>query len=224
MRPTRIRDTKMENANDIVSAMPQNSEIRKSARQMLKGQWTSPVLLTVLFLLVAVLVGFLQETDHIGVTLVYVALSILVLIPFSVGYEIVWLSFLRKGSGEGVFDDFFSVYKRMGRWIWVYILRQLFTMLWMLLLIVPGVIKSYSYAMTMFIAKDNPQMGANECINRSMVMMEGNKMKLFLLDLSFIGWILLGILSLGIGMFWILPYYYSSRAKFYEELKSRSAC
>lgn len=123
-----------------------------------------------------------------------------------------------------MFDDFFSVYKRMGRWIYVYILRQLFTMLWMLLLIVPGVIKSYSYAMTMFIAKDNPQMGANECINRSMVMMEGNKMKLFLLDLSFIGWILLGILSLGIGMFWVLPYYYSSRAKFYEELKSRSAC
>ena len=90
---------------------------------------------------------------------------------------------------------------------------------WFLLFIIPGIIKAYAYAMTYYISYDNPELSAEECINRSMKMMYGHKLDLFLLDLSFIGWILLSILTLGVGMLWVTPYMYTSRAKFYEELK-----
>ena len=99
------------------------------------------------------------------------------------------------------------------------LLKMVYTMLWMLLLIVPGIIKSYSYAMTEYILKDDLEITENAAIEKSMQMMEGHKMELFLLDLSFIGWALLSILSCGIGFFFLEPYMITARAHFYEDLK-----
>ena len=94
--------------------------------------------------------------------------------------------------------------------------------LWTLLLIVPGIIKAYSYSMVPFILAENPDMPANEVLNRSREMMDGNKMQAFLMDLSFIGWILFGIVTLGLGLiFWTSPYLYSSHAALYLKLKGR---
>ena len=96
-----------------------------------------------------------------------------------------------------------------------------FTILWSLLLVIPGIIKSYSYAMTSFILKDEPEMKNNAAIEKSMAMMEGSKMKLFMLDLSFIGWAILCIFTLGIGLLFLQPYVAISRAAFYEDLKAQ---
>ena len=74
-------------------------------------------------------------------------------------------------------------------------IRDSYTAFWSLLLVIPGIIKSYSYAMTDFILKDEPEMKNNAAIEKSMAMMEGNKMKLFMLDLSFIGWAILCIFT-----------------------------
>ncbi len=99
-------------------------------------------------------------------------------------------------------------------------LRDLYICLWMLLLIVPGLIKAYSYRMVPYILAENPDMPANEIITRSREMMKGHKWKSFLLDLSFLGWILLGILTLGIGLvFWTAPYMQSTDAALYLKLK-----
>jgi uncharacterized membrane protein len=100
------------------------------------------------------------------------------------------------------------------------LLKAIYLILWTLLLIIPGIIKSYSYAMTEFILKDNPEMKNNAAIEKSMAMMQGKKMKLFLLDLSFIGWIILAILTLGLGFVLLVPYMYTARAAFYEDLKA----
>ena len=96
----------------------------------------------------------------------------------------------------------------------------LFTFLWALLLIVPGIIKSFSYAMTPFILIDNPELTANEAIDRSRAMMRGHKFDLFWLLLSFIGWFILCMLTLGIGFFWLIPYTYTSVAGFYKDVKA----
>ena len=117
----------------------------------------------------------------------------------------------------------FDCFNNYGRALSVSLLQAIYLILWTLLLIVPGIIKAYSYSQTFFIALDKPELGAEECINESMRMMNGYKMKLFLLDLSFIGWWLLSILSLGIGFLWLLPYIYTSRSHFYEELKVETA-
>ena len=101
------------------------------------------------------------------------------------------------------------------------LLQGIYTALWALLLVIPGIIKSYSYAMTDFILKDEPEMKNNAAIEKSMAMMEGNKMKLFMLDLSFIGWAILAIFTFGIGLLFLQPYIAVSRAAFYEDLKAQ---
>ena len=106
-------------------------------------------------------------------------------------------------------------------WIGSLLLQDVYTILWSLLLVIPGIIKSYSYAMTSFILKDEPEMKNNAAIEKSMAMMEGNKMKLFMLDLSFIGWAILCIFTLGIGLLFLQPYVAISRAAFYEDLKAQ---
>lgn len=103
-------------------------------------------------------------------------------------------------------------------------LRDLYIVLWMLLLIVPGLIKAYSYRMVPYILAENPDMPANEIITRSREMMNGHKWQSFLLDLSFIGWIVLGVLTLGLGMlFWTAPYMQSTDAALYLKLKELQA-
>ena len=103
------------------------------------------------------------------------------------------------------------------------ILVVIYEFLWTLLLIIPGIIKYYSYAMTKFILLDEPELKYDAAIEKSMEMMKGKKFKLFLLDLSFIGWALLCILTLGIGLVLLVPYMYTARAAFYEDLKAELA-
>jgi uncharacterized membrane protein len=77
--------------------------------------------------------------------------------------------------------------------------------------------------MTAYIAEDNPELGPKECIDQSQAMMQGHKMELFILDLSYIGWILLGFVSFGIGFLWISPWMEMAHIRFYEELKDGNA-
>ena len=100
------------------------------------------------------------------------------------------------------------------------LLRDVFLVLWGLLFIIPALIKGYSYCMVPFILTEHPELSATEVITRSREMMNGHKWRAFLLDLSFIGWILLGVLTLGLGLiFWTEPYMYSTRAALYLKLK-----
>ena len=100
------------------------------------------------------------------------------------------------------------------------LLRDLFLILWALLFIIPALIKGYSYCMVPFILAEHPELSATEVITRSRAMMNGHKLRAFVLDLSFIGWILLGVVTLGLGLiFWTEPYMYSTRAALYLKLK-----
>lgn len=97
-------------------------------------------------------------------------------------------------------------------------LRTLFITLWSLLLVIPGIVASYSYAMAPYILLEDPYCSGSEALARSKAMMYGNKLDLFLLDLSFFGWTLLCLLTGGIGYLWLNPYQKASRASFYRSL------
>ncbi|PEB54060.1 hypothetical protein CON65_06710 [Bacillus pseudomycoides] len=99
-----------------------------------------------------------------------------------------------------------------------YLLVCIYLTLWTILLIIPGIIKSFSYAMTYFILNDHPEYSMNQAITESRRMMDGHKMDYFLLCLSFIGWFLLSIVTLGIGFLWLAPYFYTTTAAFYDEI------
>ena len=89
-----------------------------------------------------------------------------------------------------------------------------------MLFIFPGIVKIFSYAMTPFILEENPELSANDAIDRSRAMMKGHKFDLFWLLLSFIGWFILALLTLGIGGLWLQPYMQTSVAAFYEDVKA----
>lgn len=106
----------------------------------------------------------------------------------------------------------------------IYIISTFFTFLWTLLFIIPGIIKSYAYSQAYLIYKDHidrpdlDKISALDCITESKELMRGHKMRLFILDLSFFGWVLVGFLTLGIGFLWITPYTTATRTAFYNDL------
>ncbi|WP_242271510.1 DUF975 family protein [Bacillus cereus group sp. BfR-BA-01310] len=100
----------------------------------------------------------------------------------------------------------------------VYLLVNIYLILWSLLFIIPGIIKSFSYAMTYFILNDHPEYSMNQAITESRRMMNGHKMEYFILCLSFIGWFILSVITIGIGFLWLTPYFYTTKAAFYKEI------
>jgi len=99
------------------------------------------------------------------------------------------------------------------------LLRGIFVLLWSLLLIIPGIIAGLSYAMAPYILYENPDMSGSEAIKASKELMDGNKWHFFCLNLSFLGWDILCILTLGIGCLWITPYRQATYAAFYRGIK-----
>lgn len=138
------------------------------------------------------------------------------LLPLEFGLAANFLNLSRgKGLSISQLFDGFNDYKRIFTTL---LLVQIYTVLWALLLFIPGVVKSYSYCMTPFVLKDNPTMKNNEAIELSMKLMKGHKMQLFLLDLSMIGWALLCMLTLGLGVLLLQPYNTTAHAAFYRDL------
>lgn len=116
------------------------------------------------------------------------------------------------------FNDLFSQFDRFGAGFAQKFLRDLYTTLWGLLLIIPGIVKSYSYSMTPFILADHPKLTASRAIELSMQLMDGHKMDLFILDLTFIGWNLLCALTANLGFIGLNPYKNAAYAAFYRQL------
>ena len=102
------------------------------------------------------------------------------------------------------------------------LLTKVFIFLWTLLLIIPGIIKSYAYRMVPYILADNPNIGVQKSITLSNEMTMGHKFDLFVLDLSFIGWYLLGALALGVGVLFVMPYENATNAELYLVLRKNA--
>lgn len=100
--------------------------------------------------------------------------------------------------------------------------RSILTFLWTLLLIIPGIVKSYAYAMVPYILADNPNIGYRRAIELSNDMTMGYKLDMWVLNLSFIGWYLLGVLTFGIGTFFVIPYEDATNAELYLELRENA--
>lgn len=116
-------------------------------------------------------------------------------------------------------NDLFSQFDHFGSAFCLRFLQGLFIALWSLLLIIPGIVKGFAYSMAPFIMAENPEMTAREALRASEDLMYGHKAELFFLELSFIGWGLLSVLTLGIGSFWLNPYINAAFAAFYRNIK-----
>ena len=191
--------------------MNNNSTIRSFARESLSGKWLNAVLASLIYCGITSVVSSIYG-------LVFLIAGALVF-----GLYLYYLNLVREEAGD--FNLLFKAFSfsgknlgLFGKTLGVYLLMSLYVFLWTLLLIIPGIIAAYSYRMVFYLLIDDPELGVSEALRQSKEMMYGYKTKLFCLDLSFIGWALLCILTFGIGLLWLYPYMLTSQTIFYEEL------
>lgn len=186
---------------------------REAAWSQLTGKWQPAVIFSLVYVAIVLVINYVgTKNDYISF------LSMLLLFPLQYGAAVAFLGFKRTGVDVKI-GDMFVGFNDYGRVFVTILLQTLYIVLWSLLLVVPGIIKAISYSQTIYILKDNPELKFNGAIERSMAMMEGHKMEAFLLGISFIGWLLLGVLTLGIGMLWVTPYMNTAYAHFYDYVK-----
>ena len=208
--------------------MKTNQDYKNAALAALKGNWAPAIVATIIYFAVTIIVSLLTEIYDpetssgavAGLTLLgWLLLSIFGSMPLGVGYcnslNLLLLEDNNQVTGNMLKIGYGNILRNVGGMLLV----GVFTFLWTLLLIIPGIIKSLAYSMTPFILKDYPELSANQAINLSMKMMEGRKFDLFYLYLSFIGWGILALFTLGIGYLWLMPYMYTSTAAFYQNVK-----
>lgn len=196
-----------------------NSEIRAEARNQLRGRWGNAILGFLIFSLVTTILCSIPAT--IALFFAPFLAPILVLVvsaPMNVGLIRFFLQF--KRTNEDVpYEVLFSGFQNLGTAFLTQLLVGIYTFLWSLLFIIPGIIAAFSYSQALFIVADNPNISASEAITMSKEMMSGYKFKLFCLNLSFIGWAILSVFTMYIGCLWLNPYIQLSTINFYEDLR-----
>ena len=149
---------------------------------------------------------------------VFILLDVFIFNPLEVGCKKYYLRNLNEPAQVGnIGYAFDNNYKNITKTMFF---RDLYTVLWSMLFIIPGIVKSYEYQMIPYLLADNPQMTKEEAFAESKRMMQGQKWNAFVLDLSFIGWNILSALTLGIlGIFYVQPYMDATHAALYEALR-----
>ena len=196
---------------------------KNRALSALENKWGNFVAITFVYGFIIGITQILSGDKDSPAILHLIGLVLFILaLPLTWGFQTLFLGAVR--GGEATAKDMFEGYNKelFSRVMTTTLLYYVYVFLWILLLLIPGCIKSYSYAMTPYILKDNPEMKNNAAIEESMRMMDGHKLELFLLDLSFIGWAILSILTCCIGFLWLVPYMNMARVNFYEDLKKAS--
>lgn len=190
------------------------AELKMAAKQQIKGKIG---ILFVITLVIAVISGIASFVLGLIPVVGSLAASIIVTPAFALSVVRIYLNVVKGNTPElndafTGFDDFWAAFK-------VTFLVGLFTFLWSLLFVIPGIIKGISYSMSMYVLAENKGKPALECIAESKKMTEGHKMELFVLALSFIGWAFVGAITFGIAYIWITPYMQATMTNAYNYLK-----
>ena len=145
--------------------------------------------------------------------------TILIAGPLAYGVASMFLKQTRTGETMNIPDIFNGFRDDFSNTFLIWLMTAIYTFLWSLLFVIPGIVKAYSYSMAVYIKVDHPDYDWRRCIQESQEMMDGHKADLFMLDLSFLGWMIVGTLCAGVGMFWVTAYIEAAHAQFYEDLR-----
>ncbi len=186
------------------------SKLKATAKLRLIGNWKNAVLVNLLYFAIAGAAG----ATYLGIIFTG---------PLTLGICCYFINLVKeKKPGMEIIFDVFKSFKLIVKSIVLFFTTMLFILLWSLLFIIPGIIACLKYSQSFFILNDNQNIEALKAIELSKSMMDGFKGKLFLLYLSFIGWVFLCLLTGGIGFIWLIPYVQTTLAQFYMELKKNS--
>ena len=147
-------------------------------------------------------------------------LQAIVTAPLMIGISIFFLKIARRQ--DPLLSDLAGGFYFFIKAVLTYFLMMLFILLWSLLLIVPGIIAAYSYAMVWFVLAEDTTLSPLQALKKSKETMSGKRWKLFCLQCRFIGWYLLSVLTCYIGVFWLFPYFKTAMTHFYLDVKGRA--
>ena len=197
------------------------AELKEQAKAQLKGNVWKLFGITVVYMLISMVVSWVASLvggDGALTGIISLLGSIFVIYPAAMGLTKVFLN-VTYGDDPKVatlLDGFKINYINN---VLLYVLISVFTTLWTLLFIIPGIIAAYSYTMAPYILLEHPELSAKEAIGYSKQMMKGHKFELFVLQLSFILWALLGIVTFGIAYIYVDPYITLTTTDFYHSIK-----
>lgn len=187
-----------------------NVTLMNMARTSLRGKWPLAIGTFLVYTLIGCSFGAMREAG---------LLSLLISGPLALGAAIFSLAISRGKDAR--LEQLFDGFKFFSKALVTYLLLLLYVILWMLLLIVPGIIAALSYSMSFYILADEPSLKPQEVLDRSKKMMDGYKAKLFGLCMRFFLLAILCVFTLGIGFLWLIPYANVTFAKFYDDIKGR---
>ncbi len=186
-----------------------NSDFKAVARQQLTNNWLQAVIVCFIYSAIMSAAGSIAG---IG--------ALIVGGPLTFGLCVYFINLQKSENAE--IENLFVGFRHFENSLILYLLTALFTFLWSLLFIIPGIIAALSYSMSFYILADNPNLSGMEALEKSKQMMQGHKGRLFCLFLSFIGWFILSMLTFGIGFLFLYPYIQASVVNFYTDLKTRN--
>ncbi|MCH1417002.1 MAG: DUF975 family protein [Flavobacteriaceae bacterium] len=187
-----------------------NLQLMRDSRRDLAPQWGLGVLVAFVYVLI---IGVPSSIFPDGEGIV----SLVLAGPLAVG--VAYFSFAVIRGETPHFFQLFEGFNVFGKSFLANLCYSLLVIVGFVLLIIPGIIVGLALSMTFFVMADRPELSFSECLNESWNLTSGYRFKLLGLNLRFIPWYLLGILCLGVGMLLVIPWYYISLARFYEELK-----
>ena len=223
--------------NDVY-ILKTNAELKELSKQQLTGRWGKSALLSLVYLVIGILPGQLLLSKFNFSSLSTSLIDILLIAPVTIGVSICYLKLIRESDFNvvdilngfkyfltvvvvyGIIDSMNILSALVSNIITVNVVTEQF------LIVVFAVLSLFLYlmfSMVYYIIIDDPQIGVLGALTGSKNLIQGQKGRLFLLQLSFLGWILLTILTLGIGILWVLPYLEVTTANFYLDLKNREA-
>ena len=148
--------------------------------------------------------------------------AVIIFGPMNYGLSYLFLKQGRDGQPMNLGDIFSGFTYDFSQTFLIGLMTTIFTALWSLLLFIPGIVKTYAYSLVYYIKADHPEYDWRTCISESQRIMKGHKWEMFVLDLSFIGWYIVGSLCLGVGDLWVAPYHIASRTQMYLRLVGES--
>ena len=185
-------------------------EVKAAARTSIKGNIGIFFLAVFIFICINAAASFIPYAGSIAVFIAEGA--------FTLGFAVMALKMGRDAKIE--LKDLFCGFNSFGSAFFLSLLTGIFIILWSLLFLIPGIIACFRYSMAYFILADNPDMKAMAAIKKSKEIMKGRKWEFFVFELSFFGWYLLGMITLGFAYIYIGPYMEAAAAKFYDLIKN----
>ena len=189
--------------------------LKERAKEQIRGKiWDLFLITLIVSLITGAVNGVLGLLPGIGTVG-----ALVITAPIYISVYKIYLDLVNENKTPVIADVFYG-YSDFGSSVLVVIITALFTFLWSLLFVLPGIVKAISYSQAYYIIAENKGMPAIDAINRSKAMMHGHKMDYFVLQLSFIGWGIVGALTFGIAFIWIAPYMSATYANFYNSVKA----